>query len=45
MLNGEEGIEREVRVNEMRLEHVSKFKSWDAFWRDQVQMRQNVVGR
>ena len=26
VLNGEEGLEREVRVDMMRLDHVSKFK-------------------
>ena len=37
VLNGEEGLECEVHVDGTRLE--------DVFWTNQVQMKQNVVGR
>ena len=37
VLNGEEGLECEVHVDGTRLE--------DMFWTNQVQMKQNVVGR
>ena len=50
MLGGEEGLECEVYIDGIRLQHVLKFKylgcvRCDVFWTNQVLMRQNVVGR
>ena len=45
VLNGEEGLECEVYINGIRLEHVSEFKYFGCFWVNQVQTGQNVVGR
>ena len=42
-LGWEEGLECEVSVDGMRL--LLEFKYFDVFWMNQVQMRQNVVGR
>ena len=39
VMNGEQGLECEVHVDGIRLEHVSEFLAI------QVQMEQNVVGR
>ena len=38
VLCGEKGLEREVCVDRIRLEHVSEFKYWDVFWTNQVDM-------
>ena len=43
MLNGEEELECGFCIEGMRLKHVSEFKYSDAFWPNQVQMRQSVV--
>ena len=50
VLGGEEGLECEVYIDGIRLQHVLKFKylgcvRCDVFWTNQVLMRQNVVGR
>ena len=45
VLGGEEGLECEVCVDGIRLEHVSEFKYLGCVWTNQVLMRQNVVGR
>ena len=45
VLNGEEGLECEVYVDRIRLEHVSEFNIWGVFWTNKAQMRQNAVGR
>ena len=45
VLNGEQGLECEVCVDGIRLEHVSKFKYLGSVLDEQVQMRQSVVGR
>ena len=42
-LGWEEGLECEVSVDGMRL--LLEFKYFDVFWMNQVQMRQNVVGK
>ena len=42
VLGGEEGLEDEICVDGMQLEHMSEFKYWDAFWTNQVQMRQST---
>ena len=42
VLNGEEGLEREVHVDGICLEHVSEFKYLGCVWMNQAQ---NVVGR
>ena len=44
VLNGEEGLECEVHVDGIRLEHVSEFKYLGCMT-IQVQMEQNAVGR
>ena len=41
----EEGLECEVCMDWMCLEHVSEFKYWDVFWTNEAQMMQSVVGR
>ena len=45
VINGEDGLECEVHVNGVRLEHLSEFKYRDVFWTNQVQMERNAVGR
>ena len=45
MSNGEEGLECEIRIDRMYLEHVSSLNTKGVFWMNQVQMRQSVVGR
>ena len=45
LLNGEEELECEVRVDWIRLQHVSEFKYLGVFWTNQVQTEQNAVGR
>ena len=46
VLNGEEGLEYEVSVDEIHLEHLSlNLNIWGTFWMNQVQMEQNVVRR
>ena len=45
LLGGEEGLDYEVCVNRIRLEHVSEFKYMVLFWMNQVQMTRSVVGR
>ena len=45
VLDGEEGLECEVHVEGIRLEHVSEFKYLRWVWTKQVQMEQNAVGR
>ena len=45
VLNGEEGLECEVHVDGIRLEHVLDFNIWSVFWTNQVQMEKNAVGR
>ena len=32
VMNGEEGLECDVYVDGMRLEHVSEFNIWGVFW-------------
>ena len=45
-LNGEEGLECDIHIDGIRLKHVSEFLSiWNAFWMNQVQMEQNLIGR
>ena len=44
VLNGEEGMECEVCMDGMQLEHVSEFKIFRVLWMNLVQMRQNVAG-
>ena len=39
VLNGVEGLECEVYVGGIRLEHVSEFNILDLFWTNQVQTR------
>ena len=43
VLGGEEGLEGEVCVEGIRLEHVLEFKYLELFWTNQVQMRQSSV--
>ena len=43
-LNGEDGLEYEVRVDGIRLEIVLEFQYLGVFSINQVQMRQSVVG-
>ena len=43
-LNGEGGLEYEVRVDGIRLETVLEFQYLGVFSINQVQMRQSVVG-
>ena len=43
--SGEEGLKCGVRMDWMRLKHVSKYKTWNVFWMYQVQMVQNDVRR
>ena len=45
LLDGEEGLGCEVFVGGIRLEHASEFKYLGCVWTNQVQMRQDVVGR
>ena len=45
ILNGEEGLECEVRVHRVQLEHASEFKEMGCVLMNQVLMRQSVVGR
>ena len=48
LLNGGKGLECEVYVDGIRLEHVSEFNFsdiWDVFGMNQVQMGQKVVGK
>ena len=45
VLSGDEGLEWEVCIDGIHLEHVSEFKYLDKFWINQIQMRQSVVGR
>ena len=45
VLNGEEGLECEVHVDGIHLEHVSEFKYLGMFWTNQVEMEQIPVGR
>ena len=45
VLNEEERLDYEVHIDWIRLENVSEFKYLDAFWTNQVQMGQSVVGR
>ena len=42
---GLEGLESEVHVDGIHLETVSKFKYLGLFYMNQVQMKQNAVGR
>ena len=44
VLNAEEGLEREVHLDGIRLEHISEFK-FVVFWTTRVHMRQSVKGR
>ena len=44
-MNEEEGLECEVHVGGVRLEHMSEFKYLEAFWMNQVQVRHSFVGR
>ena len=39
------GVRCEVCADEMRLEHVLKFKYLDVFWMNQVHMKQSAEGR
>ena len=43
-LGGEEGLECEVCIDGMQLEHGLEFKYLGCFWMNQVQIRQCVVG-
>ena len=43
VVNGEKGLECEVLVDGIRLEHVLEFKYW--ILDDQAQMWQNAVGK
>ena len=45
VLNGEEGLECEVHIDRIHLQHVSEFKYQWCVWMNQLQMEQNVVGR
>ena len=45
VMNGEEGLECDICVDGMRLEHVSEFNIWSVFWTNQVHTSQSVVER
>ena len=45
VLTGEVGLECEVHVDGICLEHVSRIKIFGVFWTNQGQMGQNAVGR
>ena len=45
VINGEEELECEIHVDGVRLEHASKSYICVVFWTNQIQMRQNVVGK
>ena len=45
LLNGQKGLECEVHVDGLRLEHVSEFKYLGVKWLNQIQMGQSVIGR
>ena len=45
VMNEEEGLECEVHIEGIHLEHVWGLNIWDVFWMNQVQMEQCVVGR
>ena len=45
VLNVEEGLECEVHVYGIHLEHISILNIWVVFWTNQVQMEQIAVGR
>ena len=45
VLNGEKGLECEVHVDGIRLEHVSEFKYLGCVLTNQVEIGQNVVRR
>ena len=45
VINGKEGLECEVYIDLISLEHVFEFKYLNMFWTNQAQMGQNVVGR
>ena len=38
VMNGEEGLQCEVYVDGIRLEHFSELNIWGVFWANQVQM-------
>ena len=44
VLGGDEGLEYEVYVDGIRLEHVSEFKYFRCVYMNQVLMRQSIVG-
>ena len=44
-MNGEEGLECEVHVDGIRLEHVSEFKCLGVVWTNQAQIQQSVIER
>ena len=45
VIGGEEGLDCEVHVDGIRLEHVSELNNWGVFWTNQAQNGQNLVGR
>ena len=45
VLNVEDGLECEVHIDGIRLEHVLEFKYLVVFWTNEAQMGQNAVGR
>ena len=42
VLNGKEGLECEVYIDGIRLEHVRNSNIWDAFWTNQVQEKRKT---